>query len=269
MTKRDKKLEIINRCINNCTTWVSAIGNLISEEKVYNACRSYAGNVNPKDVIALIDETIFGNGKKGMLFTENGLYYSSSMGGQYFSYSEPKYFERRGGYNCVALNEMIQELNNIEIAPSGVEILGGIIGKAINFISELNEIANEDTKDNDIKGMIGNKTDKGINTLDSNVEKDDKKNGNGTYTFPDGKRYEGEFKDGKFHGHGILTFPNGKRYEGEFKNGYYSNGTYTFPEGNKYEGEWKNGKYHGNGTYTYRDGRKKEGKWEDGKYLVQ
>ena len=35
----------------------------------------------------------------------------------------------------------------------------------------------------------------------------------------DGKKYEGEWKDDKKNGQGTETFPNGSKYVGEFKNG--------------------------------------------------
>ena len=44
-------------------------------------------------------------------------------------------------------------------------------------------------------------------------------NGHGVLTWPDGQRYEGEFKDGNSNGHGVYTWPDGQRYEGEFKDG--------------------------------------------------
>ena len=46
-----------------------------------------------------------------------------------------------------------------------------------------------------------------------------KPNGQGTYTFPDGKKYVGKFKDGKEHGKGTYTYPDGVKYEGKFKDG--------------------------------------------------
>jgi hypothetical protein len=44
-------------------------------------------------------------------------------------------------------------------------------------------------------------------------------NGQGTYTFPDGKKYVGKWKDGKYNGEGIFTRPSGTKYVGEFKDG--------------------------------------------------
>jgi len=40
-------------------------------------------------------------------------------------------------------------------------------------------------------------------------------------TYPDGKKYSGEFKDGEKHGHGTLIAADGKTVEGEFKNGEF------------------------------------------------
>ena len=79
----------------------------------------------------------------------------------------------------------------------------------------------------------------------------------------DGK-YIGEIKNGKPNGQGTYTFPDGKKYEGEFKDGKeHGKGTYTYPDGVKYEGEWKDGKEHGKGTLTTPDGFTDVGEWED------
>jgi len=43
--------------------------------------------------------------------------------------------------------------------------------------------------------------------------------GKGTYVFPTGTRYEGEFWDGMFHGKGTLFFANGSMYKGEWVEG--------------------------------------------------
>ena len=49
--------------------------------------------------------------------------------------------------------------------------------------------------------------------------KEDKKDGQGTYTWKNGDKYEGEWKDDKKHGEGVLLYINGSKLEGEFRKG--------------------------------------------------
>ena len=44
------------------------------------------------------------------------------------------------------------------------------------------------------------------------------RNGLGTYAYPDGRIYVGEFKDGKRNGEGTLTRPEGKVESGHWEN---------------------------------------------------
>lgn len=46
----------------------------MSTEKVNNAKNKYASNINLEDVVLLIDDTVFGSGKCGVLITFDGLY---------------------------------------------------------------------------------------------------------------------------------------------------------------------------------------------------
>ena len=94
-------------------------------------------------------------------------------------------------------------------------------------------------------------------------------NGQGTHTFPDGRKYVGESKDGQWDGQGTITYPDGRKYVGEFKDEeFHGKGTLTRPDGGKYVGEFKNGKIHGQGTYTFEKGKyegfKYVGEWKDG-----
>jgi len=51
-----------------------------------------------------------------------------------------------------------------------------------------------------------------------------------------------------------LTFPNGDRYEGEFKADLpHGHGVYKLSNGDKFEGKFKNGKLVGSGIYTSKD----------------
>ena len=79
----------------------------------------------------------------------------------------------------------------------------------------------------------------------------------GTYTYPKGGKYVGEYRDGSPNGQGTYTFgPQlkwaGDIYVGEFWDGKrWGQGTLTFADGGKYVGEWMNGKPNGQGTETY------------------
>ena len=80
-------------------------------------------------------------------------------------------------------------------------------------------------------------------------------NGQGTYTFPDGKKYVGKWKDGKYNGEGIFTRPIGSKYVGEFKDGERNGqGISTSYLGFKFEGEWKKNKPW-NGILYDKDGK--------------
>ena len=59
-----------------------------------------------------------------------------------------------------------------------------------------------------------------------------KPNGQGTYTWSDGRKYEGEFEDGIKHGQGTFTFSWGEKYVGKWKNGEKWNGTQYDKDGN-------------------------------------
>ena len=70
------------------------------------------------------------------------------------------------------------------------------------------------------------------------------------------------------HGQGTYTWSDGRKYEGEYymdkKHGY---GVYYWADGRRYEGYWQNGKQHGEGKYILPTGVVKIGIWEDGKRI--
>ena len=46
----------------------------IPEKKLNNAITAIAPNVNPEYVLAIIDSTLFGSAKEGLIFTGEGIY---------------------------------------------------------------------------------------------------------------------------------------------------------------------------------------------------
>jgi hypothetical protein len=67
------------------------------------------------------------------------------------------------------------------------------------------------------------------------------------------------------NGQGTLTYANGDKYEGEWKDDLKNGqGTFTWANGNKYVGEYKDDKRNGQGTYFFADGDKEVGEWRDG-----
>ena len=68
----------------------------------------------------------------------------------------------------------------------------------------------------------------------------------GTYTWPDGKKYVGDYKDNKAHGQGTLTSPDGGKYVGEWEDDKFNGrGTFTFPDkiGGSWNGYFMNGDF--------------------------
>ncbi len=125
--------------------------------------------------------------------------------------------------------------------------------------------------------------------------KDNKKNGYGTQTSPDGSTITGEWKDNilvkgtgtismgdsgsyvgelnvngnSWTGQGTLTAPNGIIIKGEFTDGFLNGpGTMTLPNDEIIRtGEFKKNILNGPGTLTYPDGSKKSVEFKAGKVI--
>ncbi|MDB4664535.1 protein kinase [bacterium] len=65
----------------------------INPKKLQNAIAAYAEGVSLKDVLLLKDQTLLGNGKAGMLFTEDALHVNMGKGRYRFQYCDIETFE--------------------------------------------------------------------------------------------------------------------------------------------------------------------------------
>ena len=89
-------------------------------------------------------------------------------------------------------------------------------------------------------------------TYEGSMNCDGKFQGQGTYSWPSGQVYKGEFRNGKFHGQGTLTLKNGTKHVGGWRFGEeHGFGKRTFSDGDSYQGNYMNGERHGSGTYYY------------------
>ena len=78
------------------------------------------------------------------------------------------------------------------------------------------------------------------------------KEGKGTYSWPDGTVYEGDFKAGAMEGEGKLTTPDGVTYTGGFvANAKEGMGVQETADHHKYEGQFKVGAGRNAATETF------------------
>ena len=99
---------------------------------------------------------------------------------------------------------------------------------------------------------------------------ENKRDGQGTYTWKNGNKYTGDFIDNQRTGRGTFYWTDGDRYEGEFVEGKRTGkGIYYWKSGSRYEGEFVDGKMHGKGTYFYNDGNKYIGDWVEDARMIE
>lgn len=148
MSKLEKKIELVKKYLPRCNSTFKChtYGN-IPREKFNNACTNYAGYVPYENVLGLIDETLFDSGKKGMLFTDEGVYASGIQ--SIMRYSDCcKFNTLPSSYNITVINELLEKLYEIETAPTGWDIAGSLFGAV--FESVLSAITEEDVTEEDV-----------------------------------------------------------------------------------------------------------------------
>lgn len=83
-------------------------------------------------------------------------------------------------------------------------------------------------------------------------------------SFPNGDRYEGEFRNGLMHGWGVYVSKKGDRYEGMFENDLRSGpAVLTTTSGERYTGVFVNGIRQGRGSLTLSDGTRYAGEFRN------
>lgn len=150
MSKKESQIiDIISRYLPRCCTSAtcSCYGD-IPMYKFQNACETYAGYVDYSECIGLTDETIFGNGKRGFLFTLDGFYYYGCSSKRY--YSDGISFKTLGCYNTSVMNEMLDQLYLTATKTTGKDILSDLAGVALtSFFEGLVEGLNKENNDDD------------------------------------------------------------------------------------------------------------------------
>lgn len=123
-SKKQEKIEIVRRKINDCSKYttdkVYYYGN-ISDKVFYRAKESYAKMLTKNEVLGLIDTSITGNGKVGMILTEKGIHYKDILENPgYISYDDiivnEKLLDSKLGdkYNLRSLKNMIKEITAVD-----------------------------------------------------------------------------------------------------------------------------------------------------------
>ena len=93
-------------------------------------------------------------------------------------------------------------------------------------------------------------------------------NGKGTFIWPNGDKYNGNWKNQKPHGLGTFKWVNGTKYIGDWELGIQNGqGTVTWANGDKYIGGRKNGEADGQGTFIFANGITQSGEWKNGNLI--
>jgi hypothetical protein len=86
--------------------------------------------------------------------------------------------------------------------------------------------------------------------------------GSGTYKYPNGSVYTGQFAYGKQQGRGVMKYTNNTEYTGDWQSGQrHGKGKMRFANNNVYEGQFVNGRMEGQGVMTYANGDRYTGQW--------
>jgi hypothetical protein len=97
---------------------------------------------------------------------------------------------------------------------------------------------------------------------------DDKKEGFGILSSPDGSTYSGDWSNDLRHGEAVAVSAGGNRYVGTYRFDLrHGQGSYEWTDGSRYEGAWADGEMTGQGTMYYPDGSTQTGLWREGTFV--
>lgn len=163
MGKLERKKEIIEKYISKAAgNWPAWSYGKIPSFRLKNACYEYVGAVEASSILGLIDITVSGNGKKGMVFTEHKVYFNNGLLGSKGSVSYQSIFDDGfripsevldSYYNTAALKELLSDLANIEgksmqdtlndwedAVNQGVDTVANTIDNVVNVIDKATDI---------------------------------------------------------------------------------------------------------------------------------
>lgn len=96
-------------------------------------------------------------------------------------------------------------------------------------------------------------------------DRNEQKSGEGVCLYADGRKYSGTWQNDKFNGQGELTWPNGNRLKGIFRNNHIIIGELTYSNGNRYVGQFNDDEdFHGKGAFYYHSGEEWSGSFRNG-----
>ena len=134
MSKKSRMIEVMNKYLKNVpsSSYETYTYGKIPKSLVNNACNSYAGAIQYDDVIGLVDTSIFGNGKIGLLFTEYRVYYNHGLLGSQGAISYQSIYDSGKISSGVFDSPCINKQALIEV----LSILAGIRGETVQEINK-------------------------------------------------------------------------------------------------------------------------------------
>lgn len=153
MDKKEEKVQTVNENLEKCEMGYSKVylQGSIPKKILRNACKGYADELFGKkvlqeDVIGLIDTSVKGNGKTGMLLTEEGVFYKSfGESAGYYSYKEIRKMGKVPKISDTDCNKremmrLLSKLAAIDDKRSLLDISESKMDEAMEAIDKLNKI---------------------------------------------------------------------------------------------------------------------------------